>query len=459
MECVVIGGGPGGYVAAICAAKKGASVTLIEKDLMGGTCLNRGCIPTKAILHSAHAYHHVQKSFPGIGVTAQNVTLDFGAVMRSKDKVVTKLRGGVEYLLKKNGVKVIRGEASFTDPRNVSVKTTDGDVKVSADAFIIATGTSPAGLPFARFDGSRILSSDHLLQMEELPASLAIIGGGVIGCEFAQAFARFGVKVSIVEMLPRLIATMDPEQSALMARVLKREKVDLYLEHSVTGVEAAQAGVRLLFKDPAGAENAIEAEKLLVAVGRSPNTSALGLEKAGVSVSAKGFIEADEGMRTGAPGIFAIGDVTGVMQLAHIASHQGMVAVTNMLGGDEEMSYDAVPQCVYTEPEIASIGKTEASAAPQSVKAGMFPASANGRSMIEGISDGFSKVIVDESSRTVLGVHLAGPNVTEMISHMSGVIQWETTLDDMHPWIYAHPSVSEMVHESMLDVEGLAIHF
>ena len=458
MNCIVIGGGPGGYVAAISAAKKGASVTLVEKGYLGGTCLNRGCIPTKAILHSAHAYHHALNSFPGIGINLEGVSLDFGAVMKNKDKVVAKLRGGVDYLLKKNGVKVIAGEAEFIDSRNIRVRTGSGDVSLSAEAFIIATGSSPISLPFAQFDGARVLSSDHILEIDRLPSSLAIIGGGVVGCEFAQAFARMGVKVGIVEMLPRLIANMDPEQSSLMERVLKRDKIDLYLQHGVTGVEVSEAGVRLSFKDPGGAVKELEAEKLLVAVGRAPNTAALGLANAGVRRSTNGFIEVDDGMHTNVPGIYAIGDVTGKMQLAHVASHQGIVAAANMLGGHDEMDYSAVPQCIYTEPEIASIGQTETSSDVSLVRKGMFPASANGRSMIEGVTDGFSKVLVDRDSLTVLGLHLAGAGVTEMVSHMTGLIQWEVTLEDLHSRIYAHPSISEMVQESFLDAEGMAIH-
>lgn len=458
MDLVVIGGGVGGYVAALSAAGKGASVTLVEKDLAGGTCLNRGCIPTKAILHSAHAYHHAQKSFPGMGINLEGISLDFGAVMGNKDRIVAKLRGGVEYLLKKNGVKVINGEASFTDARDILVATSGGSLTLSADAVLIATGSKPAGLPFAEFDGTRILSSDHVLQMTEKPSSLAIVGGGVIGCEFAQAFARLGVRVSIVEMLPRLIANMDPVQSSLMARVLKRERVGVFTGRTVTGVDVSPAGINLSFTDASGTKDEIEADKLVVAAGRTPCSGRLGLEKAGVAISPKGFIEVDQGMRTNVPGIFAAGDVTGKMQLAHVASRQAMVAVENMFGGDAEMCYDAVPQCVYTDPELASIGKVEAAVGPVSVKTGMFPASANGRSLIEGATDGFSKVIIDSDSRAVLGVHLAGPNVTEMISGMAGTILWESTPEDMHSFIYAHPSVSEMIHESFLDVDGMAIH-
>jgi len=458
MNCVVIGGGPGGYVAAIYAAKKGASVTLVEKDLMGGTCLNRGCIPTKAILHSAHAYYHAAKHFPAIGVNMEGVSLDFDSVMKNKDAVVAKLRGGVEYLLKKNGVTVVRGEASFVDSRSVSVRTPDGDVKLIADTFLIATGSKPVKLPFANFDAECVLSSDHILQLKSLPATLAIIGGGVIGCEFAQAFARMGVKVSIIELLPRLLANMDTEQSALMARVLKRDKIDLYLEHNVADVGVSGSGVTLRFKEAAGVEKTLEAEKLLIAVGREPNSASLSLDKAGVLVSSRGFIDVDEGMRTNVSGIYAIGDVTGKLQLAHVASHQGMIAVENMFGGDEEISYDAVPQCVYTEPEMASIGKTDATVDPSVVTTGMFPVSANGRAMIEGIGDGFSKVIVDSDSRTILGVHLAGPNVTEMISGITGTISYEMTTEDMRTGIFAHPSVSEIIGESFLDVDGLAIH-
>ncbi len=449
MKIIVIGGGPGGYVAALRGAKKGAEVTLIEKDLLGGTCLNRGCIPTKAILHTANLYHET-KHFASYGIQLQGAQLDFNQLMEHKEKTVSQLRNGVQFLLKKAGVTVVQGEARFVSKKCVAV----GDTEYAGDYIIIATGSKPADIPIAQADGETILNSDHALNLKELPKSLAILGGGVIGCEFAQAFSRMGCKVTIVEMLPNLVANMDGDQSSLLQKVFKREGIDVFLNASVTKIQRGEQGISVDYTLSDGTEQKVCAEKLLLAAGRKPLTQGLALDSAGVTTAKNGSIPVNSSLETNVQGIYAIGDVNGGVQLAHVASHQGMIAVDNIFGEGKTFDDIAIPYCVYTSPELASIGKTQRDAEGASV--GMFPVSANGRAMIEGAKEGFSKVIAKDD--TILGIHLAGPNVTEMVSPLGGIIQFEATTEDVHNFIFAHPSVSEIVHESILDIHQMAIH-
>ncbi len=459
MDILVIGGGPGGYVAAIAAAKRGAKVTLVEKDMLGGTCLNRGCIPTKAILHSAKLFHEA-KSFAELGIVTSEPQVDYAAVVRRKEGIVKQLRGGVEFLLGKAGVQVIKGGARFLSRDKVAVKTAEGEIGLEAKNVIIATGSAPCDLPFLQADGKNIIHSDHALALCELPKSMVVIGGGVIGCEFAQAFARLGVTVTILEALGSLVATMDGDLSALMARVLKKDGVDIHLSCRVQGAQDTGAGVCVTYTESDGTQKSVTAGKVLVATGRRAVADGLDAHEAGVAMDERGNIPVDGGCRTNVSGIYAIGDVTGGIQLAHVASHQAEIAVENIFGGEEELDERIIPYCIYTSPEMASMGYTEqkASAAGYAVKTGMFAASANGRSMIEGMRDGFSKAVLDAGDGTVLGIHLAGPNVTEMVSPFAGVIKFEATGEDVAQMVFAHPTVSEFIRESILDADKKAIH-
>ncbi|MEA5003146.1 MAG: dihydrolipoyl dehydrogenase [Christensenella sp.] len=459
MEILVIGGGPGGYVAAIAAAKRGAAVTLVEKDMLGGTCLNRGCIPTKAILHSANLFHEA-KDFAEMGIVASAPHVDYTAVARRKDGIVKQLRGGVEFLLGKAGVDVIKGTARFLSRDKVAVATADGEVEIAAQNVIIATGSTPCDLPFLQADGKNIINSDHALALQALPKSMVVIGGGVIGCEFAQAFVRLGVTVTILEALDDLVATMDKDLSALMKRVLKKDGVDIHLSCRVQGAQDTGAGVCVTYSEADGAQKSVTADKVLIATGRRAVADGLDAAAAGVVMGERGNVPVDGGCRTNVDGVYAIGDVTGGIQLAHVASHQAEIAVENIFGGEEEMDERIVPYCIYTSPEMAAMGYTEqkATEAGYAVKTGMFAASANGRSMIEGMRDGLSKAVLDVGDGTVLGIHLAGPNVTEMISPFAGVIKFEATGEDVAHMIFAHPTVSEFIHESILDADKKAIH-
>ncbi len=451
MDILVIGGGPGGYVAAIAAAKKGAHVKLIERDRLGGTCLNRGCIPTKAILHSAAAFHNVKK-LSELGIKVSEPILDYSQVAKRKDAIVEKLVGGIGYLFKKNNIELINGEACFIDEKIVSVN----GKEYTADKIIIASGSHPAVLPFAKADGNSIWNSDHALSATELPKSIIIVGGGVIGCEFAQAYARMGLEVTLIEMLPCILANMDAELSILMTKVLQGEGVKIHCGCTIKSVKQNGDTVVASVSTKEG-EVELEAEKLLAAPGRRPNTEGLGLEKTGVELNETGFIQTDEFMQTTADDIYAIGDVTGKFQLAHVASHQGIIAVKNIFGESKEINYEVVPQCIYTSPELAAMGRTEKNAECD-IKVGKFSVSANGRAMIEGERNGFAKVVLDAGDDRIIGVHLAGPNVTEMISGMASIIGFEATAEDMESFIFAHPTVSEIIGESLLDTNGAAIH-
>ena len=456
MKAVVIGGGIGGYTCAIRLAQLGAETILVEKDQLGGTCLNRGCIPTKALLHTARLYRDMCAA-EDIGISAEGVTLDHAKAMEHKDSIVAKLRGGVGFLMKKNRVRVIEGEAEFVSGSAVRVQTAGGTEDIEADAFVVATGSVPSDIGAAPRDGVSILDSTDILSLSQRPESLAVLGGGVIGCEMAQAFAMMGTKVTVIEVLPRLLANMDKDLSAVMEKTLKKDGVDVRTSTALRSAEAAGNSVRIVLGG-GEEEQVIEAEKLLVSVGRKPNTDGLRLENASVDTGEKGEVIVDEYMRTSAPNIYAVGDVTGgPLQLAHTASHQGLVAAANIMGEEREWDGRFVPACVYTFPELASIGETEESA-DRPVSTGRFPVSANGRSMIEGCADGFAKIVTDEEDGMIIGIQIAAPFATEMISGMSGIVAFEADTDDVSDWVFAHPSVSEIIGEAVLDVGGMAIH-
>lgn len=456
MKVTIIGGGIGGYTCAIRLSQLGAEVSLVERDKMGGTCLNRGCIPTKAILHSAKAYYDTRR-FEELGIYCKNVDIDYEKVARRKDAVISKLRSGVEYLMKKNRIRVIKGSAKLRNDTTVEVITDTGREELTSDYIVLATGSRPVDLKIAPVDNKVILDSTGLLNLTEQPDSLIVLGGGVVGCEIAQAFAMMDTEVTVVEMLPRLLANLDEEFSALLAKRFEADGIEVALSTKLLSAEVEDNGVTVtLEKD--GQRYTISAEKLLVSVGRRPNTEDLGLENTGVELGSRGNIVVDETMRTSCPTIFAVGDVTGgVVQLAHVSGHQGMIAAENIFGEEKEMDYTAVPSCIYTSPELATIGVT-AAGADDEVKVGKFALSGNGRSLIEGEQDGFAKIVARADDDTIIGVQLAGANVTEMISGMAGIIGFEANTDDVSDWLFAHPSVSEAIGEAVLDVNKVAIH-
>ncbi len=448
-DTAVIGGGPGGYVTAIRLSKLGKKAVLIEKDELGGTCLNRGCIPTKALLQSAEVYKTV-KTAGDFGIKAENASFDYVKICNRKDGIVKKLRNGISYLEKKAGVDVIRGQASFEDTNTLNI----GEDEITADSFVIATGSAPAKLPIQGIDSEGVTDSNGALLMTECPKSVVIIGGGVIGVEFATLYAALDIKVTIIEMMDEILPGIDAEIAGLMRKELEKKCIEIF-----TGakVERIEPGITVHFvKDR---EKSVTVEKCIVAVGRKPVTEDLGLENAGVAIN-KGFIDVDEHMRTNVPEIYAIGDVTGKVQLAHVASAQGIAAAHNIAGDNRSMDYSIVPSCVYTEPEIACVGLTEQQAREKGldIKVGSFPLAANGRSMIMGESAGMVKIISEKRTGEILGCHIMAPRATDTIAEVCALMRTEGTIEELSDTIHPHPTVSEMIMEAAHDVEGMSVH-
>ncbi len=452
----VIGGGPGGYVAAIRAAQLGAEVTLIEKTHIGGTCLNEGCIPTKALLHSAEIYEEA-KNGESAGVIAEP-KLDFTKVMENKGAVVDRLVGGVKTLLKANGVKVIEGEASFIDKTKVKVVTKDGEQEVTSDKFIIAVGSVPAVVPIEGINSPQCIDSTGALSLEALPKSMAVIGGGVIGVEMATAYSAFGTKVTIIEMLPRLLMNIDADAVGIIAKSLEEKGVDIMTSTKVVSV--ADKGATAVVKvEKDGKELEVEAEKVLVCIGRKSATASLNLEAAGIEAE-RGIIKVNDHMETNVRNIYAIGDCTGGVMLAHVASMQGEAAAENAMGVDSRYDGKTNPACVYTSPETASVGYTEEAAKKEGISytVGMFDLGGNGKSIIMNGGKGFVKIIAHSRSKKILGMQIIGPRATDLIAEGALAISVNAGIEDIIKTIHAHPTVSEAVREAALAADGRAIH-
>jgi len=453
-DLIVLGGGPGGYAAAIRAARRGSRVALIEQDKVGGVCLNRGCIPTKALLHASALYQHA-KNGAETGVLCDNLRFDYQKAAARKDKIVDRLRGGVAALLKGAGVTVIPARGELVSPHEVRAQ---GEV-YTAPSIILATGSRPAALPLPGADLPGVLNSDGLLSLTAAPASVTIVGAGVIGMEFATLFSQLDIPVTVLEALPQALAGFDPDTVAAVTRSLQRQNAKIITGARVQGFERKDQAVSTAYLVN-GQEKTVLSELVLIATGRKPNTRDIGLETAGVRVDAAGYIPTDEQMRTNVKGIYAIGDITGKQQLAHVATAQGLTAADALAGKPAAMRYDAVPVCVYTSPEIAAIGLTEEQARGRGMKArtGVFPVSANGRSMIHGQSLGTAKILSETATGELLGAHLAGPGVTELIAGISLAMRAEATDEELASAIFPHPSVSEIILEAAHDLEGLSVH-
>lgn len=451
---LVIGGGPGGYVAAIRAAQLGATVHLIEEKQLGGTCLNVGCIPTKSLLHAASTYQQV-KAAAKSGVMTDGIALDWTKIQKNKDSVVKKLVRGVSGLLTANGVTVHTARATLKDSRTVTL---DNGETLTGDSILLATGSTPAVIPFPGHDLPGVIDSTGALALTELPKSLCILGGGVIGCEFAELFASLGVTVTVVEMLPEILPPIDGEIAGIVRGNLSAKGVAIHTGAKLDHVE--QSGEKLTaIADKAGEALRIECEKLLVAVGRRANTKNLGLEEIGVVLN-RDAIEVNEHFETSVPGIYAIGDCNGKLMLAHAASAQGEAAVAHCLGKVGGYDGKIVPSCVYTDPEVASVGLTEelAKALGVSYHIGRFPLAGNGKSMIEGCTNGLIKFLVAEDGG-ILGAHMIGPRVTDMIAEIALAMHMGAKVQDIAETIHAHPTVSEAVAEAALDADGMSIHW
>ncbi len=458
VKLTIIGAGPGGYVAAIRAAQKGAQVTVVESAEVGGTCLNWGCIPTKTIIASAEALAHVRNAADfGIEVSGE-VGYNLAKVRERKDKVVSIQVKGIKGLFKSWGVSLIEGRGSLLSPDVVRVVQKDGTtMDVKSDKVIMATGSRPAKLPGFPFDGESVITSDDAVLLKKIPQSLLIVGAGVIGSEFAFIYRTFGADVTMVEMMPHAISTEDEEMSELLERELKKAKIKLMVNVKVEKVEKGSDGM-MTARLSNGQE--IKTEMILVSIGRSLNSENLGLDDVGVGRGKRGEIVVNERMETSVPGVYAIGDVTGKIMLAHVASHQGLVSVENALGGNEMMDYAVVPSCIFTMPEIGSVGLREKAAAEKGIKyrVGRFQYRALGKAHAIGEITGMMKILADEATDKVLGVHICGAHATDLIHEGALAITMGATAKQLGHMIHAHPTLAEGVMEAAEDVHKTAIH-
>ncbi|MBU0686318.1 MAG: dihydrolipoyl dehydrogenase [Candidatus Margulisbacteria bacterium] len=451
-DLVVIGGGPGGYVAAVRGAQLGLKVALVEKNQVGGTCLNRGCIPTKAILESAKLFQKI-KGADKFGITIGEPKLDYAQVIKRKNQTVTKLVKGVEYLLKKNKIDLIRGEAKIIDRGEIEITANEKTSTLTAHNIILATGSEPAQIKNFNIDERDILTSTAFLNLETLPIYIIIIGGGVMGVEFASILSAFGVKVTIIEALERILPTEDIEISQALEQSLKKAGVEIACGIPIKEIKKEGSQVVALLEDG----SSFKADKALVTIGRHLNLE--GLEAVGVKV-VDGKVEVNEKMETNIPGIFAIGDITGKQLLAHVASAQGKVAANVAAGKDTQMKYDAVPWCIFSIPEIARVGITELEAKRlgHKVKTSKFPYRALGRAKTMGSEDGFIKVVIDEEKDQLLGVHIIGAEASELIAGMGMALNSSLSPEDIASTIFAHPTLSEGLGEAFESLFGQAIH-
>ena len=461
-ELVVIGSGPGGYVAAIRAGQLGLKTAIVEKDdKWGGTCLHVGCIPTKDLLLSADVYDYVRNA-KEFGFVVKDISIDWPAMLARKTKVVTKLAKGVEFLLKKNKVSMIHGLGKIAGPGKISVTDPKGATQdITTKNTVLATGSEARMLPGLEPDGKTLLTNKEILNLPAIPKSMVIIGAGAVGMEFASIFHRFGSQVTVLEMLPRAVPLEDEEISAELEKSFKHQGIAIQTQSKVAKVTKTASGVAVDYALADGKPQTLEAETCLVAVGRAPNTGNVGLEKTRVQLE-RGFVKTDGFMQTGEPGVYAIGDIVANSPLlAHVASMEGIVAVTHAAGKHAEpINHRQIPNCTYTEPEVASVGMTERQAreAGHKVKIGKFPYVAVSKAAILGAREGFVKVVSDEQYGEILGVHIIGPRATETIAEAVMAMRLEGTVDDIAHTIHAHPTLAEAMGEAAHAAVDWAIH-
>ncbi len=456
-DIAVIGAGPGGYVAALRAAQLGARVVVVEKDRVGGVCLNWGCIPTKTLLRTAEVLNLAQNASQ-YGVQVGDVALDWPAAQKRKDSVVQRLTGGVKMLLDRAGVQLVAGTARFASPQALKVAGSAGEETVEAAHYVIATGSRPTALPIPGLEGTGVLASDDAVALETLPGRMLIVGAGPVGVEFATLFRACGVEVTLVELLPRVLPAFDGDVSAEVERALKKMRVKLYTSSRVTQAEIA-SGTYVVTIERESGQVTVEADKVLLAVGRSPNLEELDLGLASVRAGEKG-LAVDGCMRTNVPHIFGVGDATGGSLLAHVAMYEAVVAVENALGHERTMNYDAVPSCVFSWPEVATVGLTEQEAAERGhdVQVGKFPFRANGKALALGEREGWAKIVAESKYGQILGVHIVGPHASDLIQEATMALTLEATLDEFEATIHPHPTLTEVLAEAALATTGRALH-
>jgi len=456
-DIAVIGTGPGGYVAAIRAAQMGARVLAIEKSRIGGTCLNWGCIPTKAFLSDVKPFYRIKISTLYRG--SDKLSLDIKKMVARKNQVVETMTKGIAALFKANGITLVHGMGSFVDSRTVCVVHGGKKETYRANNVIIATGSTVASLPTVTTDGKNVLSSDEILDIQTVPKEMVIIGGGVIGVEFATIFNALGTQVTIVEMLPTIISTEDDEVVRGLRILLEKQGIRVLTDTRVMGTSIAKGEVNVRVQNRSGEEDHLAAHKVLMAIGRTPHTEGLGCKQIGLQMDGP-FIRVNGRMETHVDGVYAIGDVAGQMMLAHAASAEGIVAVENIMGKSREIDYTRIPSCIYSFPEVASVGLTEREARKKGldIKIGKFPYQYNGKAMAMGQPDGFVKIIAENELGEILGVHILGEHATDLIGECLLAMHLEAAVEDLGEVVKGHPTFSETIMEAALDWSNMSIH-
>ncbi len=477
IDVVIIGGGPGGYVAAIKAAHLGLKAVLIEKDKLGGVCLNRGCIPTKALVSTAELLNQLQRA-KEFGIQVKEYSFDFPAIMKRKEMIAQRLSSGVGQLMKANQIRVIQGEGNILEPGVVEVINIEGKKElIKTENIIIATGSSVMKIPIPGLENEGVIDSDGALSLSELPTKMIIIGGGVIGIEFAGIFKAMGVEVTVVEMLPRILLPIDEEISNRLTFILKRQGIKILTNSKVEGIEKInqnlpvcvpacscthanrqRTGIEVLISNPEGKQR-LETEKVLLAAGRVPDFGNINVQKLGIELEGRA-IKVDQKMRTNIPGIYAVGDVVGKIMLAHVAFREGIVAVENISGKEVLMDYKVVPNCVFSLPEVASVGLTEEEARKKydQIKVSKFPYIANGKALGMGETEGMVKIIADSDTSELLGLHILGAHASDLIAEGTLALSMEATAEEIVNTIHAHPTLAETIAEAAEGIIGKPIH-
>ena len=462
-DVIVIGSGPGGYVAAIRCAQLGMNTAIIEKyPKLGGTCLNVGCIPSKALLESSEHYNKSTHEFKDHGININKITVDFTQTMKRKEKIISEMHSGLEFLMKKNKIHVITGLASFIDKNTVKVKSNNKNIKIKSQKIIIATGSKPTVLPFLNFDKKRIITSTEALSLKEVPKKMVIIGAGVIGLELGSVYSRMGTEVSVIDVSENIISTMDLSLGRELKKVLSNQLgVKFFLNHKVSVVKNNGKNVTVTALSPGDEEIKIDADYCLISIGRRPYTENLSLDKAGVEVDSSGRIRVDNMLQTTQSGIFAIGDVVEGAMLAHKAEEEGVFVAEMLAGQKPHINHNLIPNVVYTWPEVASVGLSEEKLKAEKIKykVGVFPFKANGRAKISMDTDGFVKIIADAQSDEILGVHMIGPRCADLISEAVVAMEYRASAEDIARITHAHPTFSEVIKEAALAAtDNRALH-